>query len=108
MPHQPIRRLLHIIPRRPHGIIQLTPINTPTIIPPERLIIIPPPLHQLHQPIPIPRPLRPIPHHLQNTPLRIRGVELSAIMRLHDPRIPNPVVRRRDADIAAGFLDDDA
>lgn len=108
MPHQPVRRLLHIIPRRPHRIVQIRLVHAPGVVPPERLVPVAVPLEQLLQPVPVARPRRAVPHHLQDAARRVLRIELGPVVRLHEPRVAHPVVRRHDPRVPAGLLHDDA
>jgi hypothetical protein len=106
-PHKPISHLLHIQLRRPQPIIQILLIHTPRIILAKRLINVPLlRLEHLLQAIPTGRPLGPIPNHLQDTALRVRGVKAGAGMRLHEPGVLDAIIGRGHADVPRGFLHD--
>lgn len=106
--HQPVGSLLHIIRRRAHGIVQVGLVHAAGVIPTEGLVVVPILGMQLLQPISILGALGAIADHLQDTSLGIGRVEGDAVVRLHDARVADAVVGGGDADVAAGFLNDDA
>ena len=106
--HETVGCLLDIVACCTNGVVQVSLVNAARVVSAESFIVVAISLIKLLQPITIFRPARPVPHHLQDTALRIRRVERNAVMALHKARVTHAVVSSPDTNIAAGFLHDDA
>lgn len=108
MTHEPVSNRLNISTRGAHRVIEIGLIHRPRIVAAESLIVVAVPGVQLLQSIPRRRALRTVADHLKDATLRVAGIERDAGVGLHDARVADAVVGRADADVAAGFLHDDA
>ena len=108
VPHEPVSDRLDIGTRGANWIIEIALIHRPRVVAAESLIVVAVPGVQLLQSVPRRRTLRTIADHLKNATLRVARVERDTGVGLHDARVTDAVVGRADADVAAGFLHDDA
>ena len=106
--HEPVRNRLDISTRGANRVVEVSLIYGPRVVAAESFIVIAVLGVQLLQSVPGRRTLRTIADHLKDATLRVAGIERDTGVGLHDARVPDAVVRRADADVAAGFLHDDA
>ena len=108
MAHEPVSNRLNISTRGAHRVIEISLVHRPRVVSAESLIVIAVLGVQLLQSVPRRSTLRTIPDHLKDASLRVSGIECDTGVGLHDARVSDAVVGLADADVAAGFLHDDA
>ena len=108
MAHEPVSNRLNINTRGANRVIEIALIHRPRVVAAESLVVVAVLGVQLLQPIPRRRTLRTVADHLKDATLRVAGIERDTGVGLHDARVADAIVGRADADVAAGFLHDDA
>ena len=108
VPHEPVRNRLNISTRGAYRVVEISLIHRPRVVAAESLIVIAVLGVQLLQSVPRRSPLRTIADHLKDATLRVARIERDTGVGLHDAWVADAIVRRADADVAAGLLHDDA
>ena len=108
MTHEPVRNRLNISTSSANRVIEIFLVHRPRVIAAESLVVVVILSIQLLQTIPRLGALGAVANHLENAALGVVGVESDAGVGLHDTRVTDTVVGGTDADVAAGFLHDDA
>ena len=108
MSHEPVGNRLNISTGSANRVVEIILVHGARVIPAESLIVVAVSLIQLLQAVPGRSALGAVANHLEDAALGIVRVEGDAGVGLHDARVPDAVVRGPDADVAAGFLHDDA
>ncbi len=104
IPHQPIRKINHIIRRRTNRVIQLRQVYRSAIILPGCIVSIP----ILHIRLLEARPVRcafcSVSDHLEDRASRVGGVKGCTVKSLHDARVDDTIEFVANVDIASRFL----
>lgn len=108
MTHKPISNRLNIGSSSTDRIIEIILVHRSRVVSAESLIVVVVPSIQLLQAIPGGGSLSAITDHLENAALRVAGVESDTSVGLHDARVSDAITSSTDADVASGFLHDDA
>ena len=106
--HEPVGNRLDISTSSADGIVEIVLVHGPGVVAAERLVVVVVPGVELLEAVPGRGTLGAVADHLEDAAFRIARVEGDAGVGLHDARVADAVVGGADADVAAGFLHDDA
>ena len=108
MTHEPVGNRLDISTSSAHWVIEIILVHRSGVIAAESLVVVVVPSIQLFQAVSGRSSLGAIADHLENAALGVARVESDPSVGLHDTRVANTVGGGTNADVAAGFLHDDA
>ena len=108
MSHKPVGNRLNVSAGSANGVVEIVLVHGPGVVAAERFVVVVVPGVQLLEAVSGRGPLGPIADHLEDAALGVARVESDAGVGLHDARVADAVVGGADADVAAGFLHDDA
>ena len=108
MSHEPVGNRLNVSTGSANWVVEIVLVHGPGVVAAERLVVVVVPGIQLLQAISGRGTLSTVASHLENTAAGVARVESDPGVRLHDTGVSNTVVGGTDADVAAGFLHDDA
>ena len=106
--HEPVGNRLHIRPRRANRIIEIVLVHAAGIVAAEGLVVVVIAGIELLEAVAGLGALGAVADHLEDAAAGVGRVEGDAGVGLHDARVADAVVGGADADVAAGFLHDDA
>lgn len=108
MSHEPVGNRLDISASGANRVVEIILVYGARVVAAESLVVVVVPSVQLLQAITGRSTLGTIADHLENAALGVARVESDTGVGLHDARVADTVVRGANADVAAGFLHDDA
>lgn len=108
MSHEPVGNRLDISASGANGVVEIILVHRSRVVAAESLVVVVVPCVQLLQAITGRSTLGTVADHLENAALGVAWVESDTGVGLHDARVTDAVVRGANADVAAGFLHDDA
>ena len=108
MSHESVGNSLNISTGSANWVVEIILVHRARVVSAESLVVVAVPSIKLLQAVPRRGTLGTVANHLDDAAVGIVRVESDTSVGLHDARVTDAVVRGTDADVAAGFLHDDA